>query len=99
MLSLSSDSRLPLSLRERVLLVGAVYLLCATTVHPWYLTPLLALGVGTRFRFQLVWTSVAILSYAAYGHDPVRENPWLLLIEYGLVVGVLWLDLRRLVRQ
>ena len=96
---ISSEGRLPLSLRERVLLVGAVYLLCATTVHPWYLTPLLALGVGTRFRFQFVWTGVAILSYAAYGYDPVWENPWLLLLEYGSVMTMLWLDLRRLVRQ
>ncbi|MDX1407791.1 MAG: hypothetical protein R3330_06645, partial [Saprospiraceae bacterium] len=41
------------------------YLLLATTVHPWYLCPLVALSVFTPYRYPVVWSAMAFLSYAA----------------------------------
>lgn len=65
------------------------YLFTTTTVHPWYLTTLVALGVFTNYRYQLVWSVVVILSYAAYTTDGFYENPWVLSLEYVIVFGFL----------
>jgi alpha-1,6-mannosyltransferase len=88
-LVLSFYKKLPFSLYERTLLILTVYLLCATTVHPWYVTPLVALGVLTRFRFALLWSALLPLTYLAYGQVPFAENGWVVALEYLLVVG--WL--------
>jgi alpha-1,6-mannosyltransferase len=59
-----------------------VYLLFATTVHPWYLTTLIALSTWTKFRYLLVWSFFIILSYSAYQTIPYSENLFLVAIEY-----------------
>lgn len=66
-----------------------VYLFLATTVHPWYLTTLLALTTMSRFRFAFAWSGLAILSYAAYQNSTVTESTGLIMLEYALVF--LWL--------
>ncbi|WP_162051864.1 glycosyltransferase 87 family protein [Pontibacter pamirensis] len=66
-----------------------IYLFLATTVHPWYLTTLLALTTMSRFRFAVVWSGFAILSYAAYQTTANTESMGLILLEYTLVF--LWL--------
>lgn len=66
-----------------------VYLLLSTTVHPWYLTTLLALTVMSHFRFAITWTGLAILSYATYRTPAYREDLLLVALEYSLVL--LWL--------
>jgi alpha-1,6-mannosyltransferase len=66
-----------------------VYLLLSTTVHPWYLTTLLALTAMSHFRFAVAWSGLAILSYAAYRTPAYREDTLLLMLEYAIVF--LWL--------
>ena len=80
---------LPLAL---LLLLTAYYAL-ATTVHPWYLTPLVALAPLTRFRYPLVWGGAAVLSYAAYRTTAYTENLWLVGLEYAVVGAVLGWEL------
>ncbi len=75
------------SLFSGMLLSGTVYYALATTVHPWYLAPLLALSVFTGFRYPLVWTLMVILSYATYRTFPYLEDLRLVALEYGLVWG------------
>ena len=68
-----------------------LYFLCATTIHPWYITTLVALCSFTSFRFPLVWSALLPLTYAAYSTTIVQENNWLLGLEYSLVLGwFLW---------
>ena len=74
--------------RALLLLLTAYYLL-ATTVHPWYLTPLVALSTLTNYRYALVWSGLAVLSYAAYQSSAYAENLWLVGLEYGVVLAVL----------
>ncbi|GAA3927081.1 glycosyltransferase 87 family protein [Hymenobacter algoricola] len=69
------------------------YYLLATTVHPWYLTPLVALSVFTRFRFALVWSGLAVLSYAAYRNSGYAESLTLVAAEYVVVLAVLGWEL------
>ena len=67
------------------------YLLCATIVHPWYLTPLVALSVFTRYRYAFVWSGLIVLSYSAYQAIPYSENLWLIGLEYsGLAACMVW---------
>lgn len=72
-----------------------LYLLCATTVHPWYLSVPIALSVFTRWRFPLVWSFLIMLTYTNYLTDPYEENLWLVGGEYVIVsitiIYELWL--------
>lgn len=73
------------------------YFLLSTTVHPWYAATPLLLCLFTRYRFPLLWAGTVMLSYYAYGFEEVKENYWLLGLEYGSVVlfmlyEVFWLQ-------
>ena len=72
-----------------LLLLLTGYYALATTVHPWYITPLIALAPLTRFRYPLVWGAAAVLSYAAYRTTAYTENLWLVGLEYAVVYSVL----------
>lgn len=72
----------------RVLLFAiCVYLLFATTVHPWYVALPLVLCLFTRFRFPVLWSGVVWLTYANYGGAVYEEKMWAVVIEYSLVIG------------
>lgn len=64
-----------------------LYLLLATTVHPWYLGIPIVLCVFTRWRFPLWWSFLIMLTYTSYLTVPYRELLWLVALEYGLVVA------------
>lgn len=64
-----------------------IYLLCATTVHPWYLIVPLVLSVFTNWRFPLLWSALIMLTYATYLTDPYQEILWLVAIEYLVVAA------------
>jgi alpha-1,6-mannosyltransferase len=66
-----------------------IYLLLATTVHPWYITTLVALTAASNFRFAIVWSGLAILSYSAYRTSTYSEDTALIILEYTIVL--LWL--------
>jgi alpha-1,6-mannosyltransferase len=72
----------------KVLLTLTLYWLLSTTVHPWYITSLVAASVFTPFRYPLVWSGVIVLSYSAYQTTAYTENLWLTGLEYSLVVGM-----------
>lgn len=66
-----------------------IYLAFSAVVHPWYLTPLVALSAFIRFRFALIWSALIPLSYYSYSRTPYSENLWLTGIEYLFVIGFL----------
>lgn len=74
-------------------LMGAViiYLLCATTVHPWYWTTVLILSILAQRRIGLLASFLVFLSYTAYGNESVQEQSLWLFIEYFILIGyLLW---------
>jgi len=75
------------ALSSSMLLALSCYLFLSTTVHPWYLTTLVALCVFTNYRFPLVWSFVIILSYLAYANTDYKENLWIILLEYTTVLS------------
>ncbi len=68
------------------------YILFSTTVHPWYILPLLPLGLLLRFTMPTGWTLVIIVTYFAYSQPNWHENFYLLAIEYTCIFVLLYLD-------
>jgi hypothetical protein len=83
------------SLPEGWLWAFVLYLLCATTVHPWYLSVPIVLSCFTRWRFPLVWSFLIMLTYVSYVTEPYRELLWLVGVEYVVVIGFAVWEWRR----
>ena len=81
-------NRSPKQFISALLLGLTCYYVTTTTVHPWYLAPLVLLSVFTTYRYPLVWSVVIVLSYNAYGNELWRENLWLVGLEYLFVYYV-----------
>jgi hypothetical protein len=73
-------------LPESWLFAISIYLLFATTVHPWYITLPVALSVFTKWRYAIIWSGVAWLSYSHYLGGNFQENYLLVAIEYVIVI-------------
>ncbi len=70
-----------------------IYLLLATTVHPWYITTLVMCAAITGYKYPVVWSLLIVLSYATYQSIPYRENLLFTAIEYIAVLLVLIAEL------
>ena len=82
-------------LLKRMFWAFAIYLVCATVVHPWYISTLVFFSVFLPYRFALIWSGMALLSYAAYQTEAYIENLWLVAIEYVMVFGFLWWEIKK----
>lgn len=87
--SLIKKNNTTLLLFQSSLLVLSVYFFTSTTVHPWYIINLVLISIFTKFKFPVLWSLTAILSYSAYSSAEFKENYWLIGIEYGLVFVLL----------
>ncbi len=68
-----------------------IYLVFATTVHPWYWTTVLILSILAQSRIGLVGSMLIFLSYTAYESSIVAEKSLWISIEYLLLIAyVLW---------
>lgn len=75
------------------LLVFTFYFLCSTTIHPWYLTPLIALTSITLFRYSIVWSFLICFTYITYSFLPYQENMLIVFIEYVILFSVIVYEL------
>lgn len=63
------------------------YLQLSTTVHSWYVVPLILLGLLIDEYWIIVWSGVAILSYAWYDrHIDELDKYAFILIEYTVLL-------------
>lgn len=85
----SSMFTLPLALMWSL----CIYFLFTTTLHPWYITTLLALSVFTQLRFPIAWTGLIFLTYVGYTQNGFSENLWITSAEYLLIFGYLGYEL------
>ncbi len=69
-----------------------IFLLLATTVHPWYACVLVAFAVLTGYRFAIVWSALLILSYHVYQDSSYTENLWWVALSYALFFVVLFFE-------
>ena len=82
-------------IENNMLWVWFLYLLFALTVHPWYITPLIAFCLFTPFRFPLVWSGLAFVTYAGYSADGYTEALGLVAAEYLIVFAVAIYEIAR----
>jgi hypothetical protein len=75
-----------------MLAVLLLYLLLATTVHPWYIATLVALATFTTFTFPYIWSALLIVTYATYLTSTYTENLWFVAMEYALLFLALFLE-------
>ncbi|MFY0650395.1 MAG: hypothetical protein JXQ96_00110 [Cyclobacteriaceae bacterium] len=79
---IKKDSNISVSL----LVILFIQLTFATTVHPWYIIPLLAFSATTNFRFPIVWSFLIFFTYSGYRANGF-EHPFLVMaVEYLLVI-------------
>ncbi|MEQ9290381.1 MAG: hypothetical protein RIG77_25840 [Cyclobacteriaceae bacterium] len=63
-----------------------IQLSLATTVHPWYIIPLVAFSCQTNFKFPLVWSALIFLTYAGYSETGYSHPFFLIGVEYIIVL-------------
>jgi len=83
------------SILQSGLWVMFIYLIFATTVHPWYISTLVAFSLFSQFRFPIIWSLVIFLTYSGYSLEGYSENPWVISIEYIITFGYLGYELYR----
>jgi hypothetical protein len=74
------------------LLVWTGYLLLATTVHPWYVIPILFFGIFTSFRYTFIWSYLIFISYVNYSNSVYYENLWWIALEYFILLAYIFLE-------
>lgn len=72
-----------------------IYLFFATTVHPWYITPLVLISCFINFRYALIWSALIQLTYFSYTTIPYQENLWLVGLEYLAIFSFLVWEIRK----
>lgn len=72
-----------------------IYLVLATTVHPWYLSMLIFLSVFTSFRYPILWSNLIFLTYIHYQAAIFQENLLIVAVEYLLVGGWFFMEWKR----
>jgi hypothetical protein len=77
------------------LFIITTWYLFSTIVHPWYICLPLALAVFTPYRYAIIWSFTATLSYAAYQFNPVNENLWLTGAGYIFMIGYAGWELKK----
>ncbi len=82
---------LPFSL----LMCFTIFLIFSTTLHPWYITTLIAIGALTKMRFPIVWSVLIFFTYAGYSETGYQENLWIVGLEYIITFSYLLYELNR----
>lgn len=72
-------------LMDTWILILCIYLIFSTTIHPWYITPLIAFCCLGHFKFPLLWSCLILFTYLGYTETGYQESPLILMIEYGSV--------------
>ncbi|MBO6494479.1 MAG: hypothetical protein JJ909_15825 [Roseivirga sp.] len=73
--------------------VWLLYLLFATTVHPWYAIPLLAVSVFSNVRFPFLWSYLIFLTYINYSGGEYQDRIDVVMIEYGILAVFVLLEI------
>jgi hypothetical protein len=76
---------------ERMLWGYVIYLLFATTVHPWYIVFPFGLSILTKNTFMIGWTFLIMLSYGFYSFESKFISEGLIILEYsGLLILIVF---------
>ena len=87
----SMKFRLTLSM----LILWTIYLFMATTVHPWYVIPLISLSIFTPYKYAIVWSLLIFFTYSNYQQDGFNEYLWIVTLEYLTLVAVIIWEMKK----
>ncbi len=87
------------SLEKTFLFILTVYLLLATTVHPWYILPLIAFGLLSNYRYPIVWSFLIFVTYIGYTKNGFELPILAVIIEYGIWACFMFFELRKSFNQ
>jgi alpha-1,6-mannosyltransferase len=62
-----------------------VHMLLSTTIHPWYIIPLLFINIYRQHLYTVCWSYLAILSYLNYSYFTSLEINTVIALEYAIV--------------
>ncbi|MEQ8241345.1 MAG: hypothetical protein RIA69_19175 [Cyclobacteriaceae bacterium] len=65
-----------------------IYLSFSTIVHPWYIIPLIALGVIINAKTALAWSFFIFLTYFGYKKEGFELSMYWVVLEYLVVFSV-----------
>ncbi|WP_424962064.1 hypothetical protein [Ekhidna sp.] len=82
------------SLSKSLLFVLTIYLLFATTVHPWYILPLIAFGILSGYWYPIVWSFLIFVTYIGYTKEGFELPMYLIVVEYIVLWATIVLELR-----
>ena len=68
------------------------YLILSTTVHPWYVLPVMVLGLIAEQYWILIWSGTVILSYSWYDEDISTDLKYaFIILEYiAWIIFMFW---------
>jgi hypothetical protein len=92
-LGVSLRHRSTASVADSCLWIFGLYFFMGTTVHPWYINSLVLFSVLGTYRFPLVWSALVGATYISYQSGGFEEQTWVIILEYGVVWGVLCWEL------
>lgn len=80
--------RNPMTLFKRMSIILLIYLLFAMSIHPWYITPLIAFAIFIPIHYGIVWSFLIFLTYITYSTVPYQQNLYMITLEYALLLGL-----------
>ena len=78
-----------------MLFLLTAYYLIASIVHPWYVIPLVFLGLFTRYSFPLIWSMLIPISYITYADPNFQENYILIFLEYAILITSMFYEISK----
>jgi alpha-1,6-mannosyltransferase len=84
---------------KTLLFTLTIYLLMGTTVHPWYILPLVPLGVLSGYYYPVVWSFTAFVTYLGYQQEGYELSMWWIFLEYLIVMIFGYFDFKKYYAQ
>lgn len=75
-----------------VVLIFTTHLFLSTTVHPWYVTTIIAFSVFQGLSYPVVWSVMLPLSYHAYSQYPYSESLPIVIFTYCCIIAAMIAD-------
>lgn len=82
------------SVFEIFMLTFFIYFATSSTVHPWYITPLVAFGLFSNWKFPYLWSYLIGFSYITYIHSEYQQNNIVIALEYILLFALFFYEIR-----
>ncbi|MBK9737742.1 MAG: hypothetical protein IPO92_23515 [Saprospiraceae bacterium] len=76
------------------LTVWTIYLVFATTIHPWYITTLIFFTVFDNRKYAIAWSYLIFMTYINYSYKGYYENLWIVFVEYLVLIIFITFDIK-----